>query len=123
MQNRANSFSITLPASSSITQTALDLFAPDSFRWKSNVTFNLGLRYALHLTPKEQDNRFIVFDSERVALVQCKNVLTSQETGKDELVPTDRNTPDRERVKYTVPPLAELLKQFPEQSPKKTPKD
>jgi hypothetical protein len=47
------------------------------------------------------------------------NRLTNQETGKDELVPIDRKTPDSERAKYGVLPLSELLKQFPEQTPKK----
>lgn len=49
--------------------------------------------------------------------------IINQETGKEELVPIDRKTPDSERAKYGVPPLAELLKRFPEQSPKKSPKD
>ena len=43
------------------------------------------------------------------------NVLTNQKTGKDEWVPIDRETPDSERAKYGVAPLAELLKQYPEQ--------
>jgi hypothetical protein len=43
----------------------------------------------------------------------------NQETGKEELVPIDRKTPDSERVKYGVPPLAELLKQYPEQPAQK----
>lgn len=43
----------------------------------------------------------------------------NQETRKEELVPIDRNTPDSERAKYGVPPLAELLKQYPEQALKK----
>jgi hypothetical protein len=42
----------------------------------------------------------------------------NQETGKEELVPIDRNTPDSERAKYGVLPLAELLKQYPEQAQK-----
>ena len=46
------------------------------------------------------------------------NRLTNQETGKDELVPIDRSTPDSERAKYGVPALAELLKKFPEQKRK-----
>ena len=45
------------------------------------------------------------------------NVLTNQKTGKDEWVPIDRETPDSERAKYGVPPLATLLKQYPEQKP------
>ena len=47
------------------------------------------------------------------------NRIINQETGKEELVPIDRKTPDSERAKYDVPPLAELLKRYPEQAPKK----
>jgi len=43
----------------------------------------------------------------------------NQETGKEELVPIDRKTTDEERAKYGLPPLAELLKQYPEQPPRK----
>lgn len=71
IQNSANSFSITLPSTaSSIAQTALDAFALDSFRWKSNLTLDLGFRYELNLPPTERFNRFIVFDPERVALLR-----------------------------------------------------
>lgn len=47
------------------------------------------------------------------------NRVSNQKTGKEELVPIDRNTPDSERAKYGVPPLAELLKTSPEQTPQK----
>lgn len=47
------------------------------------------------------------------------NRVVNQETGKEEWVPIDRKTPDSERAKYGIPPLAKLLKQYPEQSPKK----
>jgi hypothetical protein len=47
------------------------------------------------------------------------NRLINQETGKEEWVPIDRKTPDSERAKYGVPPLAKLLTQFPEQTPQK----
>ena len=44
----------------------------------------------------------------------------NQKTEKEEWVPIDRKTTDAERAKYGVPPLAELLKQYPEQpTPKK----
>ena len=54
------------------------------------------------------------------------NRFINQKTGKEELAPIDRSTPDSERAKYGVPPLAELLKQWPEQkikskSPQKKP--
>ena len=48
------------------------------------------------------------------------NRVINQDTGKEELVPIDRKTSDEERAKYGVPPLAELLKRYPEQV-KKTP--
>ena len=47
------------------------------------------------------------------------NRIINQETGKEELVPIDRKTPDSERIKYGVLPLAELLKRYPEQPQKK----
>ncbi|HJQ24816.1 MAG TPA: hypothetical protein VKA60_12940 [Blastocatellia bacterium] len=47
------------------------------------------------------------------------NRLINQETGEEELVPIDRKTPDSERAKYGVLPLAELLKRYREQAPKK----
>jgi hypothetical protein len=43
----------------------------------------------------------------------------NQVTEKEELVHIDRQTTDSERMKYGVPPLAELLKQYPEQAPEK----
>jgi hypothetical protein len=42
-------------------------------------------------------------------------------TGAEEWSRIDRTTTDEERATYGVPPLAVLLKQFPEQSPKKPP--
>ncbi|HXL08884.1 MAG TPA: hypothetical protein VN966_01545 [Candidatus Bathyarchaeia archaeon] len=47
------------------------------------------------------------------------NRMINQETGKEEWVPIDRKTPDSERAIYGVLPLAELLKRYPEQAPKK----
>lgn len=44
------------------------------------------------------------------------NRLINQETGKEELVWIDRSVPDSERAKYGVPPLAQLLGEFPERS-------
>ena len=48
------------------------------------------------------------------------NRIINQATGKEEWVPIDRKTPDSERAKYGVLPLAELLKRYPEQ-PQKNP--
>jgi hypothetical protein len=44
----------------------------------------------------------------------------NQKTEKEEWAPIDRKTTDAERAKYGIPPLSELLKQYPEQAaPKK----
>src|SRR6185436_8223735 len=67
----ANSFAITLPpTASSMAQTALDLFIADGYKWKSNLTLDLGFRYELNLPPSERFNRFIVFDPARAALLR-----------------------------------------------------
>ena len=66
----ANSFSIALgDRSTSIAQGALDLFALDSFKWRRNLTIELGFRYEWNMTPTERFDRFYVFDPTRVALV------------------------------------------------------
>jgi hypothetical protein len=39
-----------------------DWFVQDSFKWRSNVTVQLGLRYSWYSTPTEARNRFVVFD-------------------------------------------------------------
>lgn len=45
-----------------ILEPAYALFAQDSFKWKPNFTFNIGLRYELNSTPSEARNRFTNFD-------------------------------------------------------------
>lgn len=45
-------------------------FAQDSFKWKPNLTLQLGLRYDLNLTPSEAQDRFVVFDPTTSSLVQ-----------------------------------------------------
>jgi hypothetical protein len=71
VEDLANSFSITLgDRSSSISQGALDLFVQDSFKWRSNMTLELGLRYELNMTPTERFDRFVVFDTTTVSLLR-----------------------------------------------------
>jgi hypothetical protein len=42
------------------------------------------------------------------------NRFINQKTGQEELAPIDRKTTDAERAVYGVPPLAQLLEQYPE---------
>jgi len=66
----ANSFSITIgDRAPAIAQGALDFFAVDNFRWRRNVTFELGLRYEWNTSPTERFDRFYVFDPALVALL------------------------------------------------------
>jgi hypothetical protein len=48
------------------------------------------------------------------------NQIYDLNTGKEMLVPIDRSVPDSERAKYGVPPLAQLLKTYPEQAKEDT---
>jgi hypothetical protein len=60
-------------------------------------------------------DRFLSFTEGRQ--LYGTNRVINQATGKEELIPVDRSVPDSERAKFGIPPLAELLKEYPEQHP------
>lgn len=94
--------------------------SPDNYllgHYLSKSAFEAGYKDARYLVAQSID-RYLSFTEGYQKY--GTNRITNQETGKEELVPIDRKTSDSERAKYGVPPLSELLKQYPEQAPRKT---
>ena len=69
LADNANSFSVTVGNQSSSTrQGALGLFVQSNYKWRPNLTLELGLRYEWNMTPGERYDRFIVFDPATASL-------------------------------------------------------
>lgn len=67
----ANSFTRTLGTLSNIIKlSSFGLFVQDRFKIKRNFTLDLGLRYDVSDVPREQDDRFIIFDPTSVSLLR-----------------------------------------------------
>ena len=72
LSGSANSFSVTLgDRSSIISQNTFGLFLQDNFRWRANLTLELGMRYECNMPPSERADRFIVFDSGTASLLRA----------------------------------------------------
>ena len=85
LAGNANAFNVTLgDISNSIATGALGFFVQDSYKWRTNVTFELGLRYDLFTTPTERFDRFVVFDPAARALVRVNQ-------GIDQIYDTSKN--------------------------------
>ncbi|HEY2547669.1 MAG TPA: TonB-dependent receptor, partial [Candidatus Acidoferrum sp.] len=64
LADSASNFTVLLGAGNDkILEPSYGGFAQDSFKWKPNFTFNIGLRYEWNSTPSESQNRFTNFDT------------------------------------------------------------
>src|SRR5882724_7231064 len=63
LNDSASAFTVQLGSGNDkILQPSYDVFAQDSFKWKSNFTINIGLRYAWNSSPSESVSHFTNFD-------------------------------------------------------------
>lgn len=70
LADSGNAFTVQLGSGNDkILQPSYDAFAQDSFKWKTNFTINIGLRYAWNATPSEAAGRFTNFDPATGTLV------------------------------------------------------
>jgi hypothetical protein len=68
---RGTAFTVTLgEIASDITQQAIAFFVQDTFKARSDLSFELGFRYDLNVAPTEAEDRFVYFDPDTVSLQQ-----------------------------------------------------
>jgi carboxypeptidase family protein len=72
LNGSAQAFTVQLGSGNDkILQPSYDAFAQDSFKWKPNFTFNIGLRYAWNSSPSESAGHFTQFDPTTGTLVSA----------------------------------------------------
>src|SRR5262249_37654893 len=68
---KVTQFTITQgDVSSAISVANLGLYIQDNYKFRQNLTFELGFRYDLNTTPTERFNRFVVFDPTTASLIR-----------------------------------------------------
>jgi len=68
---KVTQFTITQgDVSSAISVANLGLYIQDNYKFRQNLTFELGFRYDLNTTPTERFNRFVVFDPTTASLLR-----------------------------------------------------
>ena len=70
LSDSASSYTFAGTQANRILSPAYDGFAEDSFKWRPNLTFQLGFRYSWYVTPTEVADRFTVFNAATSSLVQ-----------------------------------------------------
>lgn len=83
----------------------------------ASAAFDSGYAEARYLVPQTIDRYLSLTQGVQK---YGTNRFNHPVTGAEEWAPIDRSVTDAERAKYGVPPLAELLKQFPEQKKRGT---
>ena len=72
LNGNAQAFTVQLGSGNDkILQPSYDAFAQDSFKWRPNFTFNIGLRYAWNSSPSESAGQFTQFDRTTGTLVSA----------------------------------------------------